>query len=193
MAIIKTSYIRKFGTARANLGYITREKTQSGERATLYNERGEELGKKDIKEVKAKMKDAQVYRRIIFAPDPKLGMNHEQMKQYAMGTLAEYQIKHGVNFNYVFVCHDHNGKEHAHMLAWGTRQQLYMGKDDMRELRQMALSREETLKIDRALASGLKAAGKPRDIKPEKEQERRGPTRSWEEELEREFQEKERL
>jgi hypothetical protein len=189
MAIIKTGYIQKFGTARANLGYITREKTQSGERAILYNQRGEELGKKDIKEVKAEMKDAEMYRRIIFAPDPKLGMNHEQMEKYTMGTLAEYQIKHRTNFHYVLACHDHNGKEHAHVLAWGTREQLYMNKDDMREMRQMALSREETLKLDRALASALKAAGRADEIKPEKEQEKKGPMRSWEEELEREFQE----
>ena len=191
MAIIKTGYTQKFGTARANLGYITRDKTQSGERAILHNQLGEELGKKDIKEVKVEMKDAEMYRRIIFAPDPKLRMNHEEMKQYTMSILAEYKTKHRANFNYVYACHDHNGKEHAHVLAWGSKEQLYMNKDDMREMKQMAFSREETLNLDRALASALKAAGRADEIKPEEEQERKGPMRSWEEELEREFQQHE--
>ena len=189
MAVIKTGYVQKFGTARANLGYITRDKTQGGERAVLYNERAEELGKKDIKEVKVEMEDAEIYRRIIFAPDPKLRMNHEEMQRYTMGILAEYQIKHRSDFNYVYVCHDHNGKEHAHVLAWGKREQLYMNKDDMREMRQMALSREKTLNLDRVLASALRAAGKADEIKPERElQEEKGPVRSWEKEMEREYQ-----
>ena len=185
MAIVKTGFTQKFGTARANLGYITRDKTQSGERAVLYNQRGEGLGKKDIKEVKVEMKDAEMYRRIIFAPDPNLKMNHEEMQRYTMGILAEYKIKHRTRFNYVYACHDHNGKEHAHVLAWGTREQLYMNKDDWREMRQMALSREKTLNLDRVLASAIRAAGKADEIKPERElQEERGPTRSWEKEAE---------
>ena len=189
MAIIKTGYVQKFGTARANLGYIMRGKTQSGERAVLHNQRGEELGKKEIKEVKGEMENAEMYRRIIFAPDPKLRMNHEEMKQYTMSILTEYKHKHRANFNYVFVCHDHNGKEHAHVLAWGTREQLYMTKGDMKELRQMALSREKTLNLDRVLASALRAAGRADEIKPERElQEEKGPVRSWEKEMEREYQ-----
>ena len=189
MAVIKTNYVRKFGTARANLGYITRDKTQGGERAILHNEKGEELGKNDIKEIKSEMKNAEVYRRTVFAPNPKLRMNHEEMKQYTMGILSEYKAKHHSDFNYVYVCHDHNGKEHAHVLAWGNREQLYMSKDDMRELRQMALSREKTLRIDRVLTSALRAAGKADEIKPEREiQEEKGPTRSWEKEMEGEYQ-----
>jgi hypothetical protein len=188
MAVIKTGYTQKFGTARANLGYITRDKTQSGERAVLHNQRGEELGKKKIKEVKVEMEDAGMYRRIIFAPDPKLKMNHGEMERYTMGILAEYQVKHRTNFHYVYACHDHNGKEHAHVLAWGKREQLYMTKDDWQEMRQMALGREKTLRLDRVLASAIRAAGRADEIKPEREvQEEKGPTRSWEKEMEREL------
>ena len=181
MAVIKTSYVQKFDTALASLRYMMRDKTQSGEKVVLLNARGEELGKKEIKEVKVEMKNAEMYRRIMIAPDPNLRMNHVEMEVYTMCTLAEYKIKHRANFNYVYACHNHYGREYAHVLAWGSREQLYMNKDDWREMRQMALSREETLRLDRVLASAITAAGETYDQLAEGEEYSPG---DWEREAE---------
>ena len=145
MAFVKSNYnyANSFRATRANLGYISREKTSEGERAKLYNEFGEELHRSDIKGVKEEMENSEMTRKIVLSPNPNTNMSQQEIKEYTRNTLEEYKHQSGKNFSYVYACHDNTKVPHSHVIAYGNKGEMYLDKKGYDHLKGIANEKEK--------------------------------------------------
>ncbi|RJQ48921.1 MAG: hypothetical protein C4538_03065 [Nitrospiraceae bacterium] len=136
--IVKSSFFNNTtGTTSSNLNYIGRTGAFEGGRGMIFDREGNILQKDDLTELKQDIRHAQMERRIIFSPaDPEY--SKEDIGILIREILEHYQVQFDKNFDYVFALHDHNERLHAHVLAWGDRENLQMDKDDLSALRELA-------------------------------------------------------
>ena len=157
MAIVKSNYTGSFSAARANLGYMSREQTSGEERGKIYNQYGEQLHKDEIKGLKKDIKEESMYRRMILSPNPNTNMNGREMKEYTRDVMDTYKSETGKDFKYIFAVHNHNGIEHSHVLAYGSRDDLTMDRKDFQQLREIGKKKEETIFLEKKLSGRLKS------------------------------------
>lgn len=152
MAIAKSNYTKSFTAATHNLGYISREQAKGEERGKIYNQYGEELHKDDIKDLKKDMEGEGMYRRVILSPNPKAThLSDSEMKEYTRDVIDTYKSETGKDFKYVFAVHDHNGIKHSHVISYGSKSDLYLGKKGYDQLKGIANEKEKEYSFEKGL------------------------------------------
>ncbi len=80
-------------------------------------------------------------RRLIFSPaEPDL--SKEEIGIMVRDVIERYQMEEDKSFDYVYAIHDHNDRNHVHVLAWGDKEDLRMDRDDLASIKERALDLE---------------------------------------------------
>jgi hypothetical protein len=139
--IVKSSFTIQTGKGSASLSYISREGAFGSGHAPVYDREGNVLPRDNFKELKQEIKEAEMERRLIFSPaEPDL--SKEEIGIMVRDVIERYQTEENKSFDYVYAIHDHNDRTHAHVLAWGDKEDLRMDRDDLASIRERALDLE---------------------------------------------------
>jgi hypothetical protein len=139
--IVKSRFSISGNRGTANLGYISREGALEGGRAPVHDREGNIIHKEDFKELRQEIRKSEMERRLIFSPENPM-TSAEDIGLLVRDAIERFQTETERDFDYVYAIHDHNDRTHAHVLAWGDREDLRMDRDDLSSLREQALSLE---------------------------------------------------
>lgn len=139
--ILKSKFSKNQRLAIANVRYISRKGALGDNRASLYDRQGQTLNKDDFRTLMAEIRSAKMERRIILSPqNPNMGKR--EINFLVRDTIERYQVQNKKKMDYVFAVHDHNGRIHAHILAWGTKAALSMSVAELNLIRDLAQALE---------------------------------------------------
>lgn len=151
--IVKSSFAihSKSGQASGSLTYISREGAFGNGPTPVYDREGYVINNEGLREIGQEIRNAEMERRLIFSPqDPYL--SKEDLSIMTRDVIERYQTEDSKSFDYIFAIHDHNVRTHAHILAWGDKDDLKMDKEDLAIIRDKAseleIEQERTFDIE---------------------------------------------
>ena len=137
--IVKTSF--STGHVQSSLNYIGRNGALEKGKPAIFDREGNMLSREDLLPIRQEIDGYDMNRRYIFSPAD-AEYTKEEISIAVRDSLEQYQVQTERNFDYVFAIHDHNGRTHAHVIAYGDTESLHMDKYDLGLLRETALELE---------------------------------------------------
>jgi hypothetical protein len=141
MTIVKTSY-REHGAA-TRMAYIGRDKH------AVKDQAGRELSPGEQATFIKQSEDYEFEREVIVSPEHGDELSDREFELRTRQTMREF-TENRPSARYVYAIHRDTETPHAHVLVTGTREDLYMDRRDIRDVRERAgeLFREEERAVE---------------------------------------------
>ncbi|SFS09970.1 hypothetical protein SAMN05216559_3631 [Halomicrobium zhouii] len=133
--IVKTDFQR--GDAGALVDYIKYDRKAEEQRVPVRDPSGRDLSDADLEQFVERSEAKGMERHFIISPDPDATMSSTDLDRGTRRLLSDWRSGRP-SASYVYAIHDAGEKPHVHAAVIGQERDLWMGRDDVVELREQA-------------------------------------------------------